>query len=104
MRRKKEQREAERLYVEESSAKMLALMGRVRDKKLNKRMERAYDVLHGSQTKSNARAKEYEQTVMALLTALEQSIRRDNLDAAAEVVDELIATAEERNYQARIGQ
>ena len=78
-------------------------MGSVEDRKLKKQIEKAYDLIHGSQTKSNNAARDYELTVMDLLEVLEQNIKRNDLVAASTTLDKIIKNAEERNRRVRLG-
>ena len=98
-----ERHEMELQYVKESSAKIKGIMGSVEDRKLKKQIEKVYDLIHGSQTKSNNAARDYELTVMDLLEVLEQNIKRNDLVAASTTLDEIIKNAEERNRRVRLG-
>lgn len=98
-----ERHEMELQYVKESSAKIKGIMGSVEDRKLKKQIEKAYDLIHGSQTKSNNAARDYELTVMDLLEVLEQNIKRNDLVAASTTLDKIIKNAEERNRRVRLG-
>lgn len=98
-----ERHEMELQYVKESSAKIKGIMGSVEDRKLKKQIEKAYDLIHGSQTKSNNAARDYELTVMDLLEVLEQNIKRNDLVAASTTLDKIINNAEERNRWVRLG-
>lgn len=98
-----ERHEMELQYVKESSAKIKGIMSSVEDRKLKKQIEKAYDLIHGSQTKSNNAARDYELTVMDLLEVLEQNIKRNDLVAASTTLDKIIKNAEERNRRVRLG-
>lgn len=98
-----ERHEMELQYVKESSAKIKGIMGSVEDRKLKKQIEKAYDLIHGSQTKSNNAARDYELTVMDLLEVLEQNIKHNDLVAASTTLDKIIKNAEERNRRVRLG-
>lgn len=98
-----ERHEMELQYVKESSAKIKGIMGSVEDRKLKKQIEKAYDLIHGSQIKSNNAARDYELTVMDLLEVLEQNIKRNDLVAASTTLDKIIKNAEERNRRVRLG-
>ena len=98
-----ERHEMELQYVKESSAKIKGIMGSVEDRKLKKQIEKAYDLIHGSQTKSNNAARDYELTVMDLLEVLEQNIKRNDLVAASTTLDKIIKNAEERNRRVPLG-
>lgn len=98
-----ERHEMELQYVKESSAKIKGIMGSVEDRKLKKQIEKAYDLIHGSQTKSNNAARDYELTVMDLLEVLEQNIKRNDFVAASTTLDKIIKNAEERNRRVRLG-
>ena len=48
-----ERHEAEVSYIKNASSKVKLLIGKMSDKKTNKEIEKAYDALHASPTKSN---------------------------------------------------
>lgn len=98
-----ERHEMELQYVKESSVRIKGLMSSVEDRALKKKMERAYDLIHGSPVKSNPSAKNYEANVMDLIEVLAQNVRKKDLTAASATVDRIIKNAEERNLQVRLG-
>lgn len=98
-----ERHEMELQYVRESSASLKSIMNRVEDKKVKKQIEKAYDLIHSSQVKSNNSARDYELTVMDLIEVLEQNISRNDLVAASTTIEKIIRNADERNRRVRLG-
>lgn len=89
--------ELELQYVKTCSAQLKGIMNQVEDKNTKKKIEKAYDTLHGSPVRSNNAARDYELTVMDLIEALEQNIERKDLIAASTTLDKILKNADERN-------
>lgn len=98
-----ERHEMELQYVKECSARLKSIMNRVEDKKTKKQIEKVYDLIHGSQVKSNNSARDYELTVMDMIEVLEQNISRNDLIAASTTIEKIIRNADERNRRVRLG-
>lgn len=98
-----ERHEIELQYVKESSVRIKGIMNSVEDKKLRKQIEKAYDLIHGSQVKSNNSARDYELTVIDLIEVLEQTLKHNDMVVASTTVDKIIKNAEERNRRVRLG-
>lgn len=97
-----ERHEMELQYVKECSARLKGVMNRVEDKKVKKQIEKAYDLIHGSQVKSNNSARDYELVVMDMIEVLEQNISRNDLVAASTTIEKIIRNADERNRRVRL--
>lgn len=95
--------EMELQYVKECSARLKGVMNCVEDKKVKKQIEKAYDLIHGSQVKSNNSARDYELMVMDMIEVLEQNISRNDLIAASTTIEKIIRNADERNRRGRLG-
>lgn len=95
------QHEQELVYVKESSARLKAIMDSIDDKKLYKKVERVYDLIHSSQVKSSSAVYDLEQMVLNLTDTLREDIESDNIDAAEETLKQIEKNAEERNRKLR---
>lgn len=89
--------ELELQYVKNCSAQLKGIMNQVEDKNTKRKIEKAYDTLHGSPVRSNTAAKDYELAVMDLIEALEQNIERKDLIAASTTLDKILKNVDERN-------
>jgi hypothetical protein len=91
--------EHELVYVKTCSGKLKGVLDSVSDKALRKKVERAYDVLHGSPVKSNHTVSALEQQVDSLIDELREAVDSGNNDSAAELSDRIVRVAEDRNRQ-----
>jgi len=92
-----EKHEAELYYVKESSSKLKGIMDSVDDKKLRKKIESIYDLIHSSPVKSNDSVYDLEKNVMSLIDSLNNAINNNNAEAAESIIDEIERIAGERN-------
>lgn len=86
-------------YVRGCSARLLDLIEMTSDKKLKKKLQKAYDVIHSSQIASNSSAQKYEMEVLVLLDDLEKNIEETNYEDGMQIVDSLIHVANRRNQE-----
>lgn len=86
-------------YVRGCSARLLDLIEITSDKKLKKKLQKAYDVIHSSQIASNSGAQKYEMEVLVLLDDLEKNIEETNYEDGMQIVDSLIRAANRRNQE-----
>ena len=92
-----EKHEAELQYVKESSAELKGIMDSVDDKKLRKKIEKIYDLVHSSPAKSHDSVKDLEKNVISLIKSLGNEISNNNIKAAENIINEIEKTANERN-------
>lgn len=86
-------------YVRGCSARLSDLITMTSDKKLKKKLQKAYDVIHSSQIASNSSAQKYEMEVLVLLDDLEKNIEATNYEDRMQIVDSLIRAANRRNQE-----
>ena len=91
-----ERHEMELQYIKVCSAKLKGLQN-TGNKDLDKKVEKAYDLIHSSQAKSNNSVRDYELTVIDLIDALEQNILKSDYVAADTTLDKILRNADERN-------
>lgn len=84
-------------YVRGSSARLNEMMSVTADKKLKKKLQRAYDIVHSSQVHSSPSAQRYEVEVLSLLDTIEDYLGAEDYESADRAVDELIKAANKRN-------
>lgn len=92
-----ERHEMELRYVRDASSKLKGIMDSVSDKKLHKKVEKLYDLLHSSPVKSNSSVRDYELMVLELIDALEKNIDRNDNLAAEITISKIERNASERN-------
>ena len=94
-----ERHEIELQYIRDASSKLKGIMDYVKDKQLNKKIERLYDLLHSSPAKSNNTVRNYELTVLDLIDELAGNIDKNDISAAETTINKIEKTANERNRQ-----
>ena len=91
-----ERREAELLYVKESSAKLQSVLQRITDRSTVKKVERVYDLIRSSPSKSNAGVRSLEQQV---INEIERLAGENDTEQIVSIADNIYRLAEERNRQ-----
>lgn len=97
-----EQHEDEVAYIKTAASRVKALVGKVKDKKANKEIEKAYDLLHSSPTKSTSTVRHLESSVMNQISDLEDAVQSGKTDLIISIAGEIISTMEERNRKLRL--
>lgn len=98
-----ERHEIELRYIKDSSAKLMGIMDSMSDKQLCKKVEKLYDLLHSSPTKSNNSVRDYELKVLDLIDVLEGNISRNDIAAAETTISKIERNASERNRRLKYG-
>ena len=99
-----ERHEEEVAYIKTASTRVKALMGRANDKKAHKEIEKAYDTLHASPTKTIATVRSIEANVMNKVAELEGAVSRQDPAAIITAAGEIVALMEDRNRKIRLSQ
>lgn len=94
--------EEEVALIKEASSRVRALVGQAADKRANKEIERAYDMIHSSPSKSNQAVHSLESAVMNKISDLENAIRTGETDKIVEISRDIISTMDERNRRLRL--
>ncbi len=97
-----ERHEDEVAYIKTAASRIKALVGKATDKKANKEIERAYDLLHSSPTKSTSTVRYLESSVMSQISDLEDAVQAGETDLIIATAGEIISTMEERNRKLRL--
>lgn len=99
-----EKREAEVSYIKTAASRVKLLLGKVSDKKADKAIERAYDMLHSSPTKSIHAVHSIETQVINKVAELEEAVLADRTVDVTELSNEIIHLMEERNRKLHLAQ
>lgn len=97
-----ERHEDEVAYIKTAASRVKALVGKATDRKANKEIERAYDLLHSSPTKSTSAVRYLESSVISQISDLEDAVQSGETDLIIATADEIISTMEERNRKLRL--
>lgn len=97
-----ERHEVELRFIKESSSKLKFLMDNTDDDSLKKSIEKAYDVVHASQVKSNIAVRSIELEAMKLIETLTSQVRSGAAEQAQSTVSQLVFTVNERNTQLKL--
>lgn len=92
-----ERHEMELKYVRDASVRLKGIMDSINDKKLCKKVEKLYDLLHSSPVKSNNSVRDYELTVLELIDVLEDNIEKNDIPTAETTISKIERNASERN-------
>ncbi len=90
-------RSAEISFIKTSSSKAKLLMDMTNDSAMKNSIEKVYDLLHSSPSRSCAAAKEIESSIMMMLSELGDFLDENNVEEANKLVRKIRYAAEERN-------
>ena len=99
-----ERHEEEVAYIKTASSRVKALIGKTNDKKANKEIEKAYDTLHSSPSKTVATVRSIESNVMNKVAELEGAVSDQDTATIITTAGEIVALMEERNRKIRLSQ
>lgn len=99
-----ERREEEVSYIKTAASRVKSLMGKLDNKKANKEIEKVYDLLHSSPTKTISSAHSLELEIKNKISELEGVVAAKDNDAVITLTGELLQTIEERNRKIRLSQ
>ena len=77
-------------------------MGKASDKNANKEIEKAYDLLHASPTRSTSTVKLIEEQIKNMIIDLEDAVLANDSTTIITISGELILLIEERNRKIKI--
>lgn len=97
-----ERREKEVDYIKTASSRVKALIGKANDKKANKAIEKTYDALHSSPSKSTSTVRSIESDVMNKVSELENAVSNQNTATIITISGEIISLTEERNRKLKV--
>ena len=99
-----ERHEEEVAYIKTASSRVKVLIGKANDKKANKEIEKAYDALHSSPSKTVATVRSIESDVMNKVAELEGAVSDQDIARIITTAGEIVALMEERNRKIRLSQ
>ena len=97
-----EKRELGLKYVKEASSMLNILLNQLTDKKHQKLVEKAYDLIHSSQVKSSIDVYGIEQEVFNEISILSDLVKNKNNDSIEESINNICFLAEERNRKLKL--
>ena len=97
-----EKREVELKYVKEASSKLNSLLKQLSEKKHQKLVEKAYDLIHSSQIKSANEVQSIENDVFNEILVLSELITLKDFTNIEKVVNKICNLAEERNNKLKL--
>ena len=71
-------------------------------KKANKEIERAYDLIHSSPSKSHRSVEVLEMDIKNIISELENAVTSDNVEDVLQLTKKIISTTEERNRRLKM--
>jgi hypothetical protein len=89
-------------YVKESASALHALLNKISDNKIRKKVEKAYDLIHGSPIKSSYGVRSIEQDVINEIENLDKAVRENNTENIEILADKICDLAAERNRQLKL--
>lgn len=92
-----EKQSAEAHYIKEAASKIKLLVGKSSDKDTNKKLEKAYDLMHSSPAQSISSVKELETKILDTVAEIEATVKGDDFDIVSEKIEALTNLIEERN-------
>lgn len=95
-------REDEVANIKNAASRVKILIGKASDKKANKEIEKAYDVLHASPSRSIATVKQLEEEIKNIVSELEDAVAADETAVIITTTGEIVAKIEERNRKLKI--
>lgn len=97
-----ERHEEEVAYIKNAASKVKLLMGKATDWKANKEIEKVYDLLHSSPTRSAETVKTLEQQIVNMIKELEDAVAVNEASLIITAADEIIGVVEERNRRLKM--
>lgn len=94
--------EDEVAYIKNASSRVKLLVGKTSDKKANKELEKTYDLLRSSPTKSIATVKLLEEEINNKVFELEDAVSSNNIDQTITVASVIASMVEERNRKIQL--
>lgn len=91
---KRQRREV--IYIKDCASRIKLLIGKIDDAELNKQMEKAYDALHASPTRSDPSVSVIEMTIQQRISELETAVRESRPQDAIKIATDILYLTENR--------
>lgn len=88
--------EAEVSYIKAAASRVKALIGKLDNKKANKTLEKAYDILHSSPVRTTPEVAEMESNILRLIADLEEAVLANNETDVITIARGIVIMAEDR--------
>ncbi len=92
-----ERHEDEVAYIKTASSKVKSLLDKTNDKKANKEIEKAYDLIHSSPLRSTPSVKALETEILDKIANLEIAVKSNSIANVIAFAGDIIDLTEERN-------
>ncbi|MDL2232379.1 hypothetical protein LJC63_02200 [Ruminococcaceae bacterium OttesenSCG-928-L11] len=89
-------------FIKDASSRIKLLVGKASDKKANKEIEKTYDCLHSSPTKSKPAVSSIEADILDKLSALENAVSTNSIQNVIAISKEITNLVEERNRKLKV--
>lgn len=99
-----ERRENEVAYIKTAATRVKLLMDKSSDKNANREIEKVYDALHSSPTRSIPLVRNIESTITDRISDLERAVRADSVSDIISVSKHILSLIDERNVRLRLNQ
>lgn len=97
-----ERKEAEVSYIMTAAARLKGQLGATGDKQADKAIEKAYDIIRTSPTKSDSSVSQYELAILDAIDCLETAISHKELQMVKDYSTQIINSANERKQRLRL--
>lgn len=97
-----ERQAGEVAYIKDAASRIKLLIGKASDKKTNKELEKAYDFICSSPSKSHRSVEVLEMDIKNIVSELENAVANDNGDEVLQLTKKIISTTEERNRRLKM--
>lgn len=94
-----ERHENEVAFIKQASMQVKNLMGKAANKKANKEIEKAYDLLHSSPSKTNSIVAPLEAAILRTISELKNAVIAKDDDSVIAKAKEVISLTEARNNE-----
>jgi len=97
-----EKRAVEIAYVKTASIKLKGMLDRVEDPEAAKKVEKVYDTVYSSPTKSDPSLEQQENFILQSIGQLEMAVIAGNAEHISSLADSLLISVNERNNQLQV--
>lgn len=97
---KRQERETD--FIKSSASRVKVLIGKGGDKKTDKLIEKAYDALHASPTRSSEAVRPLEKQITDSIAALENAVKAQESRQIKDCSEKIISLTDERNRLLRV--
>ena len=96
--------EQEVYFVKDCSSRLYQLVGKAEDKSTNKAIEKLYDLIHSSPSKSSASVRTIEKDISILIDDLCDAVKNNDSENSMRIINQIEQSVDERNRRLSISQ